>query len=77
MGLPVVAQPDGGVAEQVIHGETGYLADTAEAMARRVTTLLRDETQRARMGAAARAHAVRSFSALSMAERYDSVLFGG
>ena len=75
MGLPVVAEPDGGVAEQVVNGETGYLAATPEAMARRVAALLRDEPLRARLGQQARLHCRRNFSIDTMAERYDKILF--
>lgn len=73
--LPVVAQPDGGIAEQVLHGKTGYLAETAEAMARRVATLLRDEPLRSRMGEAGFAHWQRRFSVDAMTTRYDKTLF--
>jgi glycosyltransferase involved in cell wall biosynthesis len=75
MGLPVVAQPDGGVAEQVVQGETGYLAETAEAMARRAAALLRDEPLRARLGTAARRRAAQNFSISAMVSRYDKLLF--
>ncbi len=77
LGLPVVAEPDGGVAEQVINGETGYLAATPETMARRVAALLRDEPLRARLGRQARSHCQTYFSIGAMAERYDKLLFTG
>jgi glycosyltransferase involved in cell wall biosynthesis len=77
MGLPVVAEPEGGVGEQVINNETGYLTATPEAMARRVAALLRDEDLRQKLGAGARLHAERNFSIAAMAERYDRVLFTG
>lgn len=75
MRLPVVAQPDGGIAEQVRHGVTGYLAEGEEAMARRVAQLLRDEALRARMGGVGYVHWRKYFSVDAMADRYDRVLF--
>ncbi|GLR66883.1 hypothetical protein GCM10010909_15630 [Acidocella aquatica] len=73
--LPVVAQPGGGIAEQVLHGKTGYLAETPEAMARRVTSLLRDEPLRARMGEAGYKHWQKNFSIDEMTARYDKIMF--
>ena len=31
MGLPVIANSDGGTADQVLHGETGFLVDAEES----------------------------------------------
>lgn len=54
---PVVAVRDGGVAEMVLDGVTGWLTERdADAFAARLDTLLTDEALRARMGAAAAEH---------------------
>lgn len=75
MGLPVVAQPDGGIAEQVRHGVTGYLAETEADMAEHTATLLQDEALRTRLGEAGRALWHTSFCVDAMKIRYDKVLF--
>ena len=53
-GLPVVANSVGVHAEMVRHGETGFLADTAEEWVEAVGRLARDPELRRRMGAAGR-----------------------
>ena len=53
-GRPVVASPVGVQAEQVRHGETGFLASTSEELVDALTTLFADDALRARLGAAAR-----------------------
>jgi glycosyltransferase involved in cell wall biosynthesis len=75
-GLPVIANNSGGTAEQVIHGVTGYLADTPAEMARRVRELLRNPAKRWRMGAAAQAHVRTSFSMVAMNYEYDKLITG-
>jgi glycosyltransferase involved in cell wall biosynthesis len=59
VGVPVVATAAGGVAEAVVDGVTGYLADRGQArdalaaeMAKRIAGLLDDAALRVRMGAA-------------------------
>jgi glycosyltransferase involved in cell wall biosynthesis len=76
MGLPVVANNSGGTAEQVIHGVTGYLADTPAEMMRRVRTLLRQPAKRQRMAAAALAHVRTNFSMTAMNYEYDRLIVG-
>ncbi len=49
-GLPVVANPVGVQAEMVRHGETGFLAETADEWADAVSRLARDPELRRRMG---------------------------
>lgn len=58
-GLPVIGTTGSGVEEAIIAGETGLLVpqDDPEALAAAIAQLLRDETLRARMGAAGRAYA--------------------
>ena len=79
-GLPVVAFPSGGSAEGIIDGETGWIVPPGDeaTLAERLAGLLRDEAQRARFSAAARAHAVQRFDLVrqtALLERiYDDVL---
>jgi glycosyltransferase involved in cell wall biosynthesis len=75
-GLPVVANDDGGTAEQIVHGETGFLVknDDPAEMARQVARLLRDRRLAKRMGAAARERARAAFGIDRMAAEYKSVL---
>lgn len=76
MGLPVVANPDGGTGAQVIHGTTGFLAsaDDPGRVADYLVTLLTDQDMRHRMGAAARAHVREHFAMERMVAGYLSIL---
>ena len=49
-GLPVVANPVGLNSEMVVHGQTGYLASTAEEWAAAVESLAQDPAKRQEMG---------------------------
>jgi glycosyltransferase involved in cell wall biosynthesis len=75
MGLPVVANPDGGTGAQVIHGTTGFLAsaDDPRRVADYLVTLLTDEDMGRRMGVAARAHVRQHFSMERMVAGYMSI----
>jgi hypothetical protein len=53
-GLPVVANSVGVHQKMVVHGETGFLADTPDEWAKAVSRLAEDPSLRQRMGAAAR-----------------------
>lgn len=53
-GLPVVANPVGVQTEMVRHGETGFLAETADQWVRALQRLAEDAELRQRMGRAAR-----------------------
>jgi trehalose synthase len=53
---PVVAAPRTGLLEQVIDGETGFLAESTEDFSRRVVTLLQDRSLAARLGAGGHRH---------------------
>lgn len=53
-GLPIVAQPRGGIPEMVTDGRNGYLATDARDVARRVRELVDSPSLRSRMGAASR-----------------------
>lgn len=59
----------GGEGEAVIHGETGFCAEprSATSIARFVTQILADSELRHRLGAAARLHVEREFSAQAVA----------
>lgn len=79
-GLPVVANPDGGTAEQVEDGVTGRLVSDqddplqhAEALAEALVEVL-TSPQRAEMAAAARRKARQEFSMAAMADAYSRVL---
>jgi hypothetical protein len=53
-GLPVVANPVGVQATMIRHGETGFLAETADQWVAAISRLARDPALRRRMGQAAR-----------------------
>lgn len=63
-GLPVVATSAGALSEVVKDGETGILVPPGDPqrLAAALRTLLKDETLRRRLGAAARDHVRRNFS---------------
>lgn len=71
-GVPVVATAVGGTPEVVVDGETGYLVlpGDAVALADRLSTILRDEPTRARMGRAGRERVRESFSFEAQATAY-------
>jgi glycosyltransferase involved in cell wall biosynthesis len=66
-GTPVVARPCGSVPEVVVHGRTGFVADTLVELVDAVKRL--DEIDRS----ACRRHVERHFSAARMAEDYEKV----
>jgi len=71
-GLPVVASAVGGVPEQVIDGETGFLVrsgDVAE-MTRRIKQLIDDRALARRFGSAAARRAVCHFDRSQMVDSY-------
>lgn len=63
-GMVCIVGAEGGPAELVRHGETGFVVDGRDpaAIAAALAPLLRDPALRRRMGAAARAQALRDFS---------------
>jgi glycosyltransferase involved in cell wall biosynthesis len=79
MGLPVVANPDGGTCAQVIHGTTGFLAseDDPGQVADYLITLLTDQDMCRRMGAAARGHVREHFPMERMVAGYMSIFDTG
>ncbi len=56
VGLPVIGTDHGGLPDQIVHGETGYLVPEGDwrAMGERMIHLARDPELRERMGRAAR-----------------------
>ena len=78
-GTPVIASRVGGLATLVRDGETGYLvpAESPDALADRLRTLLADDDLRLRLGRQAAAYA-RQFTwpriAAQMTEVYDTLL---
>ena len=71
-GLPCIANDDGGTREQIQHEHTGLLvADrSSSTLAAAITSVLVDRGLAARIGAAGRAHVLRSFSLERMVSRY-------
>ncbi|WP_229791939.1 glycosyltransferase family 4 protein [Micromonospora fulviviridis] len=76
-GTPTVAfRNAGGVAEAVVDGRTGLLAEDVDDYVARVRDLLCDDEMRQGMGAAARAHAA-SFTWPAAGERFAALVTTG
>jgi glycosyltransferase involved in cell wall biosynthesis len=73
-GLPVVANPVGVQAEMVRHGETGFLATTADEWCAAVRTLAENPELRRRMGEAGRRRVEDEFSVRTGAARWLALL---
>lgn len=73
-GLPVVANPVGVQAQFISHGETGFLAETAEEWRQAITLLAADPELRRTMGAAGRRRVEADFSVRRGAQRWLDVL---
>jgi glycosyltransferase involved in cell wall biosynthesis len=71
-GLPVLANSDGGTAEQVLHGMTGYVtaSDRPQELADFIIRLFQDEVLRKTLSRNARLHARNNFSLDSMLQQY-------
>jgi len=76
MARPVVSMNNGGPAETVVDGETGYLVppEDPDALADRVVALLRDPRLRARMGEAGRARVLAHFTAAGYAAQFSQLV---
>lgn len=74
-GKPVIASRVGGIPEQIIDGETGYLCAVgdANAMAASLQCILSDNISSARIGAAAYARAKEYFNRTTMVNGYLSL----
>ena len=75
-GKPVVSTNQGGPAETIVDGETGYLVPPrdAVALASKVIPLLRDSDLRQRMGAAGRARVEEHFSGAANGQQFMKAL---
>ncbi len=76
MRLPVVANPDGGTAEQIADGVNGFLVDDPARMAERVALLLRDPILRRSMGEEAYKTVMQRFAIGEMVRKYNALLAG-
>jgi 1,2-diacylglycerol 3-alpha-glucosyltransferase len=73
-GLPVVATPFAGARDNVVDGETGFVASSVEELAERVRWLLDNPDDRAAFGAAARKRLRERFDREQLIEDYvDSI----
>lgn len=74
-GLPVVVSRSGGSAEGVVHGATGFVFEPGdeEALAGHLVSVLADPGLRARLGEAARAHAVLNFDLARQTARLEAL----
>lgn len=73
-GVPAVATDVGGVEEVVLDGRTGLVvAPDPDALARACARLLADPALRDRMGAAAKGHAVATFSPSILVRRHQDI----
>ncbi len=75
-GIPVVANTDGGVGEQILSGINGFLVEGRDPreMARQIRYLLVNQEARRRFGEAARITATKDFSMDTMVRRYKRLL---
>jgi glycosyltransferase involved in cell wall biosynthesis len=75
-GVPVVAAPVGGIPGMITDGADGFLvpSDDVEAWTQRLTSIISDRSLRARLGASARARAVRTYDPGAVAEATLRVL---
>jgi hypothetical protein len=77
-GVPVIANGDGGTAEQVIDGKTGFLLPglDPDLYAEGALRMLDDPALCKRFGENAREHVKRNFSLAAMRERYAGLFSG-
>jgi len=71
---PVVAAPMGGVSRQVLHGCTGFLADTTEEFARHMMYLLENPDFVEKLGKSGRQHVLDHFTLCRYLSDYLGVL---
>jgi glycosyltransferase involved in cell wall biosynthesis len=74
-GIPVVASNTGAIPEIVMHNKTGILVPPADrfALSEALETLIEDAHKRKTFSANARAHAVKNFDALKIAQKLAGV----
>ncbi|MCL6503480.1 MAG: glycosyltransferase family 4 protein [Pirellulales bacterium] len=73
-GLPVVANPVGMNKMLVIHGETGFLAQTPEEWSHAICRLARDAQLRRRMGQAARCYVSTCYGVQQWAPQFAELI---
>ena len=73
-GLPVVSSPDGGAGGIVRHGESGYIARSAEEWSTALAALIDDPELRGLMGREGRKHVEGRFSLEVWAPRMAEIL---
>jgi glycosyltransferase involved in cell wall biosynthesis len=71
LGVPIAAMNTGGTPDVVVHGQTGLLSATPEALADDVRRLRGDAELRARLGAAAMVHAEAGFDVSTVVPRVE------
>jgi glycosyltransferase involved in cell wall biosynthesis len=71
LGVAIAAMNTGGTPDIVIHGQTGLLSATPEALADDVRRLRGDAELRGRLGAAARTHAEHTFDTSTVVPRVE------
>jgi glycosyltransferase involved in cell wall biosynthesis len=74
VGLPVIAQRMGSNSEVIQDGVNGFLVETGDEWAARLSELIEDPRRRAQMGAAARATVTERFS-LQVQQRLVASVF--
>ncbi len=79
VGLPVVANDNGGTKEQILPGITGFLIDSCkpEKLASALLKLLQDRTLAAYLGKNGRIHVKTAFSMEKMSQSYIKLLTEG
>ncbi len=73
-GRPVIASPVGANRQVVRHGETGFLAESADEWAEALRALARDPALRARLGGAARLSIADGYSVDAVTPRLAAIL---
>ncbi|MRX50469.1 glycosyltransferase [Paracoccus sp. S-4012] len=74
--LPVIATPDNGALQQIVHGETGLFVphEDPAAVAAAMLRLIREPRLRARLGNGLRAHVEASYSAEVVVPRWQALI---
>jgi glycosyltransferase involved in cell wall biosynthesis len=73
LGVPIAAMDTGGTRDIVVHGETGLISQSAEALGEDVRRLRDDERRRGVFGQAARRRVERLFDAGVVLDRLEAL----
>jgi glycosyltransferase involved in cell wall biosynthesis len=76
MERAVVSTSSGAAGLGLLHGHSVWIADTAEAFAAGIATLIADPERRAHIARAALLHAKRNFDWLAIGEKQRELLLG-